>query len=49
MVYVIVNNKGKRIIGLDNKLTPAFKYPHQAVNWIAKRLRGSKYLTYKKV
>ena len=49
LVYVIINNRKKRVIGLDNKLTPAFEYPSQAQRWIDKFLRGSKNLTYKKV
>ena len=49
MIVIINKVTKKRIVGLDGKLTPAFEYPKQAENWIAKHLRGSKYLTYKKV
>jgi hypothetical protein len=49
LVFIIINNNGKRVIGLDKKITPVFDYPIQAQRWIEKHLMASKNITYKKV
>jgi len=49
LVYVIINNKGKRVIDLNNKLTPVFEYPIQCKHYIEKSLRGSKNIKWIKI